>query len=45
MMDMEDSTDRIKEMFTDNNAYFLAITVVVSLLHMVFEMLAVKNDI
>lgn len=37
--------DAMKEIFTDTNPWLLGVTVVVSLLHMVFDMLAFKNDI
>ena len=35
----------IKEMFIETNPYFLALTMIVSLLHTVFEVLAMKSDI
>ena len=37
--------DALKEIFTDTNPWLLGVTVVVSLLHMIFDMLAFKNDI
>ncbi|EIN10835.1 cleft lip and palate associated transmembrane protein [Punctularia strigosozonata HHB-11173 SS5] len=37
--------DEIKRMLTETNPYFLALTGIVSVLHMVFEMLAFKNDV
>ena len=37
--------DAIKEIFTDTNPWLLGITVIVSILHMVFDMLAFKNDV
>lgn len=37
--------EMVKEILLDTNIYLLGTTVVVSILHMVFEMLAFKNDI
>lgn len=37
--------DEIKRIFLEGNPYFLAITMVVSLLHTVFDMLAFRSDI
>lgn len=37
--------EMIKEVLLDTNIYLLATTVAVSILHMIFEMLAFKNDI
>lgn len=37
--------DRLKEVLLDSNPYLLGVTMVVSLLHTVFEFLAFKNDI
>lgn len=37
--------DQFKEILTDTNPWLLGLTMVVSLLHMVFDMLAFKNDI
>jgi len=42
---VDTNMDDIKEMFLDTNPYLLAVTIVVSLLHSVFEFLALKNDI
>ncbi|KAL4476429.1 hypothetical protein ABPG74_010162 [Tetrahymena malaccensis] len=39
------SLEQFKEILGDNNPYYLAITFTVSILHSVFELLAVKNDI
>ncbi|EGG20906.1 cleft lip and palate transmembrane 1 family protein [Cavenderia fasciculata] len=41
----EESGDDFKRMLTDTNPYLMGVTVVVTLLHTVFEMLAFKNDI
>jgi len=38
-------TDEIKRILTDTNPYLLGVTAVVSILHMVFDTLAFKNDI
>lgn len=43
--DQEQDQDSLKEALVDTNPYLLGITVVVSLLHTVFEFLAFKNDI
>ncbi|KAG8793527.1 hypothetical protein FRC16_010921 [Serendipita sp. 398] len=37
--------DEIKRMLVETNPWFLALTATVSILHMVFEMLAFKNDV
>lgn len=37
--------EKFKEILLDTNAYLLGTTFVVSILHMIFEMLAFKNDI
>lgn len=37
--------DSLKEMFLDNNIYLVITTFIVSILHMIFEFLAFKNDI
>ncbi|EJD48606.1 cleft lip and palate transmembrane 1 [Auricularia subglabra TFB-10046 SS5] len=37
--------DEIKRMLLETNPYFLALTAIVSILHMVFEMLAFKSDV
>ncbi|KZT38366.1 cleft lip and palate associated transmembrane protein [Sistotremastrum suecicum HHB10207 ss-3] len=37
--------DELKRMLTETNPYLLALTAIVSVLHMVFEMLAFKNDV
>lgn len=37
--------DKVKEILLDSNPYLLGVTMIVSLLHTVFEMLAFKNDI
>ncbi|KAL4493933.1 hypothetical protein ABPG72_021950 [Tetrahymena utriculariae] len=39
------SLEQFKEILGDNNPYYLAITFIVSILHSIFELLAVKNDI
>lgn len=41
----EENSDEIKRMLLDTNPYLLGVTVVVSLLHMIFDFLAFKNDI
>jgi hypothetical protein len=38
-------TDEIKRMFLETNAWLLGLTMIVSLLHSVFDFLAFKNDI
>lgn len=38
-------SDEVKRVFLEGNPYFLALTMCVSLLHSVFDMLAFKNDI
>ena len=37
--------DEIKRIFLEGNPWFLGLTVIISLLHTLFEMLAFKNDI
>jgi len=37
--------EMVKEVLLDTNAYLLATTVIVSIFHMIFEMLAFKSDI
>lgn len=37
--------EMFKEILIDSNSYLLALTAVVSVLHMIFEMLAFKNDV
>ncbi|KAI4946599.1 hypothetical protein J4E91_007288 [Alternaria rosae] len=37
--------EMFKEILIDSNSYLLAITAVVSIFHMIFEMLAFKNDV
>ncbi|XP_037957516.1 cleft lip and palate transmembrane protein 1 homolog [Teleopsis dalmanni] len=41
----DDEQDSLKETLLDTNIYLLALTIGVSILHSVFEMLAFKNDI
>jgi hypothetical protein len=38
-------TDNMKSMFVETNPYLLAVTMVVSLLHSLFDFLAFKNDV
>ena len=40
---MDSNMDEIKEMFLDTNVYLVTITMIVSLLHSIFEFLAIKN--
>lgn len=40
-----ESFDMIKEMLVDNSPYYLAVTFTVSILHSLFEFLAMKNDV
>ncbi|KAF5727625.1 cleft lip and palate transmembrane protein 1 [Tripterygium wilfordii] len=42
---LEGEGDEIKRVFLEGNPYFLAITMVVTVLHSVFDFLAFKNDI
>jgi len=42
---IDSNMDEMKEMFLDTNPYFLALTICVSMLHSIFEFLAIKNDI
>ncbi|EGR29863.1 hypothetical protein IMG5_147060 [Ichthyophthirius multifiliis] len=41
----DSSIDQIKEMLIETNPYYLSLTFTVSLLHSVFQFLAIKNDI
>jgi len=43
--DPSSQTDSLKRILLDNDPYFLGFTFVISLLHMVFDTLAFKNDI
>lgn len=43
-MDSKDN-DMVKKMFLESNFYLVCVTMVVSVLHSVFEILAFKNDI
>ncbi|XP_037272495.1 putative lipid scramblase CLPTM1 [Rhipicephalus microplus] len=45
MEESEEDKDSLKEAFLETSPYLLAVTVVVSLLHSVFEFLAFKSDI
>ncbi|KAH9380566.1 hypothetical protein HPB48_017324 [Haemaphysalis longicornis] len=45
MEESEEDRDSLKEAFLETSPYLLALTVVVSLLHSVFEFLAFKSDI
>ncbi|OQS03337.1 CLPTM1-like membrane protein [Thraustotheca clavata] len=38
-------SDAMKKMFADTNPYLLGVTMIVSVLHTVFDMLAFKNDV
>uniref|UniRef100_A0A7S4JSW0 Uncharacterized protein n=1 Tax=Prymnesium polylepis TaxID=72548 RepID=A0A7S4JSW0_9EUKA len=40
-----DTSDELKRMLTDTSPYLLALTMFVSMLHMLFDFLAFKNDI
>nr|CAD1836923.1 unnamed protein product [Ananas comosus var. bracteatus] len=42
---LEGETDELKRVFLEGNPYLLVVTMVVSLLHSVFDFLAFKNDI
>lgn len=42
---LEGEADELKRVFLEGNPYLLAVTMVVSLLHSVFDFLAFKNDI
>uniref|UniRef100_A0A5S6QK76 Cleft lip and palate transmembrane protein 1 n=1 Tax=Trichuris muris TaxID=70415 RepID=A0A5S6QK76_TRIMR len=43
--DSDEDKDSLKQALLDTNPYLLGLTVIVSILHMVFEFLAFKNDI
>lgn len=43
--DADEDQDSIKEMLLDTNPYLLGMTIAISILHSVFELLAFKNDI
>ncbi|KAI0210510.1 Cleft lip and palate transmembrane protein 1-like [Lamellibrachia satsuma] len=45
MSDNEDDQDVLKQTFLETSPYLLGLTVIVSLVHSVFEFLAFKNDI
>ncbi|KAK2191759.1 hypothetical protein NP493_46g04029 [Ridgeia piscesae] len=45
MSDNEEDQDVLKQTFLETSPYLLALTVIVSLVHSVFEFLAFKNDI
>ena len=40
---LADQIDDVREMIYDNNPIYVGVTIIVSLLHSVFEMLAIKN--
>ena len=40
---MDSNMEEMKEMFLETNIYLLSVTMVVSLLHSIFEILAMKN--
>ena len=40
---IESNTDQFKEMILDTNPYLFGLTMIVSVFHMFFEFLAVKN--
>eukprot|EP00249_Psilotum_nudum_P023304 c28823_g1_i1 orf=423-2327(-) len=42
---LEGEADQLKRVFLEGNPYLLAVTMIVSLLHTVFDFLAFKNDI
>ena len=42
---METGTDQVKEMITDTDPILFGVTMLVSMLHSIFEILAVKNEI
>lgn len=44
-MSSSSEADEVKRIFLEGNPYFLALTVCVSMLHSVFDVLAFKNDI
>lgn len=41
----ENDLDEVKGIFTDTNLYFLALTFVIAIVHMLFDVLAFKNDV
>ena len=41
----KEELDSVKEIFFDTNIILLTVTMIVSILHSIFEFLAVKNDI
>lgn len=41
----ENDLDDLKGIFTDTNLYFLAMTFAISIVHMLFDVLAFKNDV
>ncbi|CCW67652.1 unnamed protein product [Phytomonas sp. Hart1] len=41
----DESLDDMKSIFLDNNPYFLILTALITVLHMVFEYLALANDV
>lgn len=45
MQDSDEDQDSIKEAFLETSPYLLALTVVISITHTIFEFLAFKNDI
>ncbi|VDL19253.1 unnamed protein product [Hymenolepis diminuta] len=44
-MNDDEDQDMVKKTFLETNPYLLALTIVVSIIHSIFEMLAFKNDI
>lgn len=42
---MADNAEDVKEMILDTNPILFAVTIIVSVLHSIFEMLAIKNGI
>ncbi|XP_078591455.1 putative lipid scramblase CLPTM1 [Branchiostoma floridae x Branchiostoma japonicum] len=45
VMENDDDDDSLKQAFLETNPYLLGLTIIVSLVHSVFEFLAFKNDI
>lgn len=45
MQESDEEQDSVKEAFLETSPYLLALTVIVSMTHSVFEFLAFKNDI